>query len=29
MSAAEKLADASNRLYLRVRHPKAWEAEAS
>ena len=29
MSSAERLADASNRLYLRVRHPKAWEAETS
>ena len=29
MTVAERLADASNRLYLRVRHPQAWEAEGS
>ena len=27
MSVAERVADASNRFYLRIRHPRAWEAE--
>jgi PPOX class probable F420-dependent enzyme len=29
MSVAERLAGVSNRLYLRIRHPKAWRAEPS
>jgi len=29
MSVAERLADASNRFYLRLRHPRAWEAESA
>jgi PPOX class probable F420-dependent enzyme len=29
MTVPERIADASNRLYLRIRHPKAWDAETS
>jgi uncharacterized protein len=29
MTLAERMAHGSNRLYLRVRHPKAWQAESS
>jgi PPOX class probable F420-dependent enzyme len=29
IGAAKRLADASNRLYARIRHPQAWDAEAS
>lgn len=29
MTVAERLAHASNRVYLRVRHPEAWQAQRS
>jgi PPOX class probable F420-dependent enzyme len=29
MTASERIADASNRLYLRVRHPQAWQADST
>jgi PPOX class probable F420-dependent enzyme len=29
MSVAERLAHGSNRLYLRIRHPSAWQAQRS
>ena len=29
MTVAERIADASNRVYLRIRHPRAWETAAS
>jgi hypothetical protein len=29
MSVAERVADATNSVYLRIRHPKAWETEIS
>ena len=29
MTVAERIADASNRFYLRIRHPRAWETASS
>jgi uncharacterized protein len=29
VTLAERIADGSNKLYLRIRHPKAWQAETS
>lgn len=28
MTVSERIADASNKFYLRIRHPQAWEGEA-